>query len=368
MKNLPLQLTPNYAWRSYLGGSRLREFRKEAAGDDDHFPEDWLASTSRARNGEHQQREDEGVSHVTVDGNDIALTDLITSEPAWFWGNQTPPVDEPGQIGVLIKLLDAGVRLHLQAHPNREFVKQRFGGNAGKTECWYILSVRDENAYVYLGFQHPPTQQAWAKMVREQDLEGMRGCFEKIPVKPGDCLMVPSGTPHAIGEGIFMIELQEPTDWVVRCEFSAGGHVLEHNARFMGLELDDVLSMFDYREHPLASLEESLIQRPHVIRTTDAFTEERVIDSRHQDFFRLRRFTGSGAADWVGGEPMVLIALAGSGTLNDAAISAGETWLLPGASEQWDWRPSTCKPGNAASSATEKWSLLLAQPPLRPTP
>ncbi|TWU46116.1 putative mannose-6-phosphate isomerase GmuF [Rubripirellula tenax] len=360
MIHSPLRLTSNYAWRSYLGGSRLRAFRNESPAVDDHFPEDWLASTSRARNGDNQQRADEGISHLIVDGRDIALTDLIAGQPEWFWGKQVPPVDEPGQIGVLIKLLDAGVRLHLQAHPNREYVKQRFGGNAGKTECWYILSVREQDAYVYIGFQYPPTQQKWAQMVRDQDLGGMRACFERIPVKPGDCLMVPSGTPHAIGEGIFMIELQEPTDWVVRCEFSAGGHVLEHNARFMGLELEDVLSVFDYSEHPLESLGDSFIQSPHVLKTSDAFTDERIIDSKHQEFFRLRRLSGNGPADFGGDEPMVLIMLAGSGQLNGEPIAAGETWLLPGAAAQWDWIPS-------ATTRDDEWTFLLAQPPVRST-
>ena len=365
LNSSPLQLKPNYAWRSYLGGSHLRSFRNESRGDeslgenspsdDDHFPEDWLASTSRARNGDNQSREDEGLSRLMVDGKDISLTDLIASEPKWFWGKQVPPVDEPGQIGVLIKLLDAGVRLHLQAHPDREWVKQKFGGNNGKTECWYILSVRGEDPYVYLGFQHPPTPEKWSQMVGDQDLDGMRACFEKIPVKPGDCLMVPSGTPHAIGDGIFMIELQEPTDWVVRCEFSAGGHVLEHNARFMGLELADVVSMFDYTQHPVDSLEDSFLQTPDVLRKTDAFTEERIIDSKHQEFFRLRRLTGNGSADFAGGEPMVLIMLEGSGELDGKPVATGDTWLLPGAAEEWNWSPS----GEA------NWSFLLAQPPVK---
>ncbi len=356
MHSSPIQLSPNYAWRSYLGGSLLREFRNEDASVDDHFPEDWLASTSQARNGDNQQRSDEGVSHVTVDGRDTALTDLIAAEPKWFWGKQQPPVDETGQVGVLIKLLDAGVRLHLQAHPDREWVAERFGGNAGKTECWYILSTRQDDAYVYLGFQHPPTQEQWANMVREQDLDGMRACFEKIPVKPGDCLMVPSGTPHAIGEGIFMIELQEPTDWVVRCEFSAGGHVLEHNARFMGLELEDVLSVFDYSEHPLETIGSTLIQTPEVLRQSDDFTEERIIDAKHQEFFRLRRLSGNGSTAWVGSEPMVLIMLEGSGELNGVSLSSGQTWLLPGAVDDWVW---------AATDGENEWTFLLAQPPIR---
>jgi mannose-6-phosphate isomerase len=241
----------------------------------------------------------------------------------------------------------------LQAHPDRHFVAEHFGGNAGKTECWYILSTRHDNAYVYLGFQHPPTQDAWARMVREQDLDGMRACFEKIPVNAGDCLVVPAGIPHAIGEGIFMIELQEPTDWVVRCEFSAGGHVLPHSARFMGLELDDVLSLFDYSEYSLDTVARELLQTPEMLRQNKDFREERIIDSKHQAFYRLKRLSGSGPADWTGGEPMVLIALQGSGLLGEVAVTQGDTWLLPGRVSEWAWQ-----------ARSEAWSFLLAQAPV----
>lgn len=354
MNNKPIQLPPNNAWRSYLGGAELRNFRNNPGTADNHFPEDWLASTVRARNGENQQSADEGVSKLTVDGAEMLLPDLIAMNPQWFWGSQTPSVDELGQTGVLIKLLDSSVRLHLQAHPDAKFVAEHFAGNAGKTECWYILSIRDDDAFVYLGFQHAPTQEEWARMVRDQDLEGMRACFEKIPVKPGDCLMVPAGIPHAIGEGVFMIELQEPTDWVVRCEFSAGGHVLPHDARFMGLDLDDVLPLFDYKEYALDTVYQELLQAPDVLRSTDSFVEERIIDPKHQSFFRLRRLYGTGPAKWQGAEPMVLITLKGSGHLNGVEVSAGETWLLPGAVSEWAW-----------AAASNDWNFLLAQPPVR---
>jgi len=162
--------------------------------------------------------------------------------------------------------------------------------------------------------------------------------------------MVPSGVPHAIGEGIFMIELQEPTDWVVRCEFSAGGHVLEHDARFMGLELEEVLPLFDFGEYPC----DRFLQKPETLRKTKSFVEKRVIGSGHRNFFRLRRFSGGGAAAWPGGEPMVLIALEGGGLLDGVPVAAGETWLLPGAATEWSWEP-----------ASNDWNFLLAQPPVR---
>jgi len=103
------------------------------------------------------------------------------------------------------------------------------------------------------------------------------------------------------------------------------------------------------------SLEDSFLQVPEVLNKSDAFTEERIIDSKHQEFFRLRRLSGSGSADWAGGEPMVLIMLEGSGELDGVPIAAGDTWLLPGAAEKWDF----------SQSAQGEWSFLLAQPPVR---
>jgi mannose-6-phosphate isomerase len=39
-------------------------------------------------------------------------------------------------------------------------------------------------------------------------------------VEPGDCIFVPAGIPHAIGEGVFLVEIQEPSDLSVLLEWS----------------------------------------------------------------------------------------------------------------------------------------------------
>ena len=151
-----------------------------------------------------------------------------------------------------------------------------------------------------------------------------------------------------------MIELQEPTDWVVRCEFSAGGHVLPHEARFMGLELEDVLPLFDYSEYSLDTVYKQLLQTPEILRQNDSFIEERIIDLKHQAFYRLKRLRGSGSASWAGREPMVLIVLKGSGVLGEVVVAEGETWLLPGVVGQWHWK-----------ATSNDWNFLLAQTPVR---
>ena len=327
-------LLPNPVWRSYLGGSVLRAFRGRNGTKDDHFPEDWLASTVLARNGTHSQGPSEGISALKADDSVQILSKLL-AEDRGFWfgaGNNEKSVEEG--IGVLWKLLDSSVRLQIQAHPDRAFAKRHLNSTKGKSECWHILSTRGD-AYVYLGFQKPPTQSAWARMILEQNVDGMLACFEPISVKPGETYVVPAGTPHAIGEGVFMLELQEPTDWVVRCETVNGGLALPPEACFMGLNLETCLDVFDFNGWPIKKVRERLKQRANTIVNASSYREEELISSEFHEFFRLHRLRGTGEASWRGKELMLLIVLDGKATLDSGndlrRVQRGETWLLPGA-------------------------------------
>lgn len=347
-----LLLPPNPVWRSYVGGQVLREFRGQAATADDHFPEDWLASTVRARNGDNSQHELEGLSRVAGGGVTSPLATVLEQAPAFWFGPAAKSRPVPG---VLWKLLDAAGRLQLQAHPDRAFARRHLGSDAGKTECWYILATRGP-ACVYLGFQRPPSRQEWGRMIREQDVSGMLACFEPIEVKPGECYVVPAGTPHAIGAGVFMLELQEPTDWVVRCETNNAGLRLPPEACFMGLDLDRCLDVFDYRERSVAEVRNIFQQQPRRLRQTDSFAEDEITSPAWHEFFRLHRLHGTGSAEWPGNELILLIALKGHGELSTGAetqaVRAGQTWLLPGAARNWEWR-----------NTTGDWECLLAKIP-----
>lgn len=340
----PLPLAPNYVWRSYRGGSRLRAFRGQPGTADDHFPEDWLASTVQARNGINSQGPDEGLSRVPWDEGTHALASLAGEAPEYFAGRS--------DFGVLLKLLDSAERLHIQAHPDDRYVRARLGGTCGKTECWYVISTRQEDAWVLLGVQNPVSPEKWEEMVLAQDVEGMLGCFERIPVRPGDCFMVPAGVPHAIGAGAFLMELQQPSDWVVRCEFTVGDHTLPPEARFMGLEYADCREIFDLS--PRAP--DALRQKPRILAESSGHIEEDVIEARHQQFFRLRRLRGSGPAAFALRSPAVLIMTSGSGQLDCAGaanlLTQGQTLLLPSTPEDATWLPSSAN-----------WEFLLAEPP-----
>lgn len=354
--NFAAALPPNLVWRSYAGGSVLRRFRGLAEAGDSHFPEDWLASTVQARNGANAQHPREGLSRLAESAGGQLLADLLTEHPAAWLGDLLAQLPSGQRPRVLWKLLDSSVRLQVQAPPDARFARQHLNSAAGKTECWYILATRGP-AHVYLGFQHPPTRKAWAQMIREQRVQDILACFEPLPVQPGDCYAVPAGTPHAIGAGVFMLELQEPTDWVVRCETTNAGLTLPPEACFMGLDLESCLDVFDYRALPVPDVRRLLQQRPRTVASTCGACEEELIGAAYHEYFRLHRLRGTGNASWAGNELMLLVILKGRGTLSSGAdtspVEAGQTWVLPAIVPQWEWRDP---PG--------EWEILLAKLPV----
>jgi mannose-6-phosphate isomerase len=342
---LPLEHNP--VWRSYRGGSVLRAFRGQPGTDDDHYPEDWLASTVLARNGDNSQGPQEGLSKLP---DAELLVESLKQRPNFWFGTRNR-----NSLGVLWKLLDSSVRLQFQAHPDASFARRHLNSEAGKTECWYILGTRGP-AHVYLGFQHPPTRDAWARTIREQRVEEMLACFEKIPVQPGECYAVPAGTPHAIGAGVFMMELMEPTDWVVRCETSNAGLTLPPAACFMGLGLEACLEIFDYRAYSVPEVRRAFQQLPRELNRSNSYREEELITPPFQGYFRLHRLRGHGDADWPGGELMLLIVVNGEARLQGHPVRSGQTLLLPGAVKSWNWT----KPAGP-------WEILLAKLPEAPS-
>jgi mannose-6-phosphate isomerase len=242
-------LPPNRVWRTYPGGRTLDQLAGAPAPADSHLAEDWIASTTRAVN---RGREEivEGISQVRV-GNDPALHDfaqLLGSDPDYFLG--PAHVKKYGaQPQLLVKFLDSGTRLHFQVHPTREFAQRVLGAPSGKTEAYYVLGVRETapelSGYICVGFQRPPTAAQLREYIVTQNISAIEACFDQIPVQPGDTFIIPGGTPHALGAGVFMVEIQEPSDLVVRFEFERAGYILPESARFMNRDVDFALTVFN---------------------------------------------------------------------------------------------------------------------------
>ncbi len=118
---------------------------------------------------------------------------------------------EGDRFPLLTKILDANQDLSVQVHPNDEYAKVHENGELGKTECWYIVDCK-EGAEIIFG-HHAQTKEELASMITENKWTEL---LNKVPVKKGDFFFVPSGTIHAIGEGIIILETQQNSDTTYR--------------------------------------------------------------------------------------------------------------------------------------------------------
>jgi mannose-6-phosphate isomerase len=338
-------LPSNRVWRTYPGGRTLdqlalRRNGRLASGStpaDSHLAEDWIASTTRAINPPDAPvpardpafMAPPGISSVLV-GHDPTPRDfaqLLASDPEYFLG--AAHVRKYGaQPQLLVKFLDSGTRLHFQVHPTREFAQRVLGAPSGKTEAYYVLGVRSEGerldrkplvddpaagetgagssrstvepdrstlrseptGYIYVGFQRPPTPAQLREYIVTQNMDAIEACFDRISVRPGDTFIIPGGTPHALGAGVFMVEIQEPSDLVIRFEFERAGYVLPESARFMNRDVDFALTVFNLAPLTPAALDARVRCQPRRIRQLGpgSFQDE-LIGAAQTDCFRVVR-------------------------------------------------------------------------------
>ena len=199
---LPSNCPPD---RFYRGGRKITQFRREPPGGD-REPEDWIASTTLLAG-----EESLGLSALP-DGR--SLKAAIDEDPRAWLGHAH--VERFGaDTRLLVKLLDAGQRLPVHAHPHASFAAQHLGRRHGKAESWYIVEGGD----VYLGLRQDLTVGDLKSLVTSQEVETMLGLLHRVDVHSGDIVYVPPGVLHAIGEGVFLVEWQEPEDLSILLEW-----------------------------------------------------------------------------------------------------------------------------------------------------
>jgi mannose-6-phosphate isomerase len=217
----PVVLHANPVHRFYRGGPAIARFRG-IAPQDEYGPEDWVGSATTVF-GEREL----GLSRLP---NGSRLADRVAADPEAFLGPEHAAACG-ADTGLLVKLLDAGERLPVHWHPDRAFARSHLDCPHGKTEAWGIVEA-EPGAAVHLGFRRAVDRAAVAEWIETQDAEAMLSALHRVPVVRGDTVLVPAGTPHAIGQGVFLVELQEPTDLSVLMEWkgfavdgAADGHL-----------------------------------------------------------------------------------------------------------------------------------------------
>ncbi|KIS65751.1 uncharacterized protein UMAG_06454 [Mycosarcoma maydis] len=199
--------------RFYLGGPQISSFRGEerASESEAHSrrePEDWVASTTCCAG-------HDSLGLTRLGQTDTLLVDEIGADPvAWLGSAHVAKYGSDTKL--LVKLLDAGQRLPIHAHPHVDWARMHLARNHGKAEAWHMLTGGD----VYLGLKEHVTAARLLDMVDAQDIQAMLQLLHRVEVQRGDTVYVPPGMLHAIGQGILLVEVQEPEDMSILLEWS----------------------------------------------------------------------------------------------------------------------------------------------------
>ena len=130
--------------------------------------------------------------------------------PEWRGTRFSKPSDFP----LLIKFIFPNDKLSIQVHPDDAYasVHEKTAGGRGKTEMWHVISA-EPAASLLVGLKPGVTRESFLTALKNQTLEEL---FQRHVVQTGDTYFVPARTPHTIGPGMVICEVQEYSDLTYR--------------------------------------------------------------------------------------------------------------------------------------------------------
>lgn len=204
---------------------------------------------------------------------------------------------------LLIKYLFTSERLSVQVHPDDEQARAR-GLPRGKDECWVVLDAEADST-IALGTKRPVDRHALRHAAEDGSIETL---VDWKPVRAGDFLYSGSGTIHAIGAGITLIEVQQNSDTTYR---------LYDYGRPRELHLDDGVAVADARPYePVAGPREVEPGRTILVEGPK---------------FVLERWRGGRETALPEGATAWLVPIRGEGDVAGVRFRAGECVTVTGA-------------------------------------
>ena len=154
--------------------------------------------------------------HCLFDSGEFAgrtLGEAWPAMPAEWTGTRLR--NQP-RIPLLVKFLFPEDKLSVQVHPDDEYARTHEGApgtpGVGKTEMWYSVAAR-EGAKLRLGLEPAVTAESFRQAIHDGTVER---CLRALPVHAGEAFFVSSGTPHTIGPGMILCEIQQHSDITYR--------------------------------------------------------------------------------------------------------------------------------------------------------
>ena len=237
------------------GGRRLGTVLGKPIGEASDYAESWEVV-------------DHGNDQSVVDGgplDGLTLDEVVKEHTLDLFGEKVDEDSQGRRFPLLIKFLDATDRLSVQVHPDDPLAKRYDPEELGKTESWVILDV-EPGAKLYAGLREGVDASVLRAALREDRVEDV---LHAVDVKPGDCLFIPAGTVHAIGEGVLLAEVQQSSDLTFR--LSDWGRV-GSDGRPRQLHVEESIEATDFTRGPVNPQTAEPVDGGERLCTCDYFT------------------------------------------------------------------------------------------------
>ena len=328
-----IKILPTRVYRVYKGGFLLDLFRGEKEPEDTNYPEDWICSTVRAL--QPYGISEESISRIEPIEEKKNIEELINLYPREILGDNH--IGTYGyKLNVLVKLLDSAIRLPLQCHPEKSFSRKYLNSNFGKAEAWFIVGTRriSEDPYILLGFKEKVDKKRLFSIIEKDDSETLVSLMNKIKVNPYDTYFIAPGVPHAIGEGVFMVETQEPTDFTISIERKCGDVVSTDQKCTINLGWDLALDAFDYTSYSEEKVKENFVMKKELISLSSTGKIYNLNGGSYmRSCFEILFLEGIKDAHLSFKSFASVVVLNGKGYIvrgrNEYPVKKGETYLIP---------------------------------------
>lgn len=143
------------------------------------------------------------------------LGEIVSADPRGRLGERAlAAVGGRAMFPLLVKLIDAAENLSIQVHPDDEGAARL--DRLGKTEAWHVLAA-EPGGMLYIGLREDVTLDHFMADARKLDGSSAH-LLRAVEAVAGQTVLIPAGTVHALGAGVMVYEIQQPSDVTYRLD------------------------------------------------------------------------------------------------------------------------------------------------------